>query len=300
MKGKTKDSWPKVKGFIGLHAKSYTWIVDFDSWARNFLSCVYNCPGLDEYYTSCLRHYHMYTDRYKETSKYLNFMVTTDETRINFMYLTKSFSRKTLVEMLSYLERLLDSKNEEDRNTLYDAWPVSPLFEVQVRETRAKVNGFLVLLYHFLKSLVIQLLISNRDKRKSYDADKLRTEAFSVLLTMLEKYQLHHSGFKVPFTTQLMWLSKPKKKEIVEYEMWGFGENSKVYSIDLTEIEGQDFSLTENRTLNLEAINKIQEQEEQTSEQEEMSASLEDALSIVPSAFRNFIKAITEERHALV
>lgn len=291
---KTKDAWPKIRGFIGLHAKSYTWMVCFDSWARNFLSCIYNCSGLDIYYTNNLRRYHAYKDRHIETTNYLNYLVTTDESRIDWMYLSKTFSRKTFIELLSYLERLLDSKNEDAvKQELYSNWPISSLFTIQVKETKLRVNNFLGMLYHFLKSLVIQLLLTNRDKKHAYEADKLRAEAFNVLLSMLEKYNLHHSGFKVPFTSQLMWLSKPKKKEIVEYEMWGFGENSKILSIDLTDLEGEDYSSTENRTLNLEAIERIQQQEEITVEQEELSQSIDDALGLLPSQLRDFLIAIT-------
>ena len=287
------QGWPKVKGFVGLHAKSYTWMVAFDVWARNFLCCVYDSPGLNRYYTNSLRRYHTYQDRHKETSNYLNFLVTSDTTRINCMYLTKSFSRKTFVELLSYLDSLLKSKKDEDIHELYRSWPVSDLLHVQVRETQIKVVDFLGLLYHYLKSLVIKLLLTNRSKERAYDADKLRSEAFNVLLSMLEKYQLHHSGFKVPFTSQLMWLAKPKKKEIVEYEMWGFGEEAKILSLDLTTLDGDDYSTTENRVIHLEAIDKIQQASESNSEAESDIAKVEDALSYIPTQLRDFLLAVT-------
>lgn len=285
--------WPKVKGFVGLHAKSYTWMVAFDVWARNFLCCIYSSPGLNRYYTNSLRRYHTYQDRHKETTNYLNFLVTSDATRINCMYLTKSFSRKTFVEMLSYLDSLLKSKKEEDTHELYRSWPVSDLLRMQVHDTQEKVVEFLGLLYHYLKSLVIKLLLTNRSKERAYDADKLRSEAFNVLLSMLEKYQLHHSGFKVPFTSQLMWLAKPKKKEIVEYEMWGFGEEAKILSLDLTTIDGDDYSTTENRVIHLEAIDKIQQASDSDSEAESDIAKVEDALSCIPTQLRDFLFAIT-------
>lgn len=293
---KSRSSWPKVKSFVGLHAKSYTWIVAFDSWARNFLSCIYNSPGLDEYYTDSLKHYHTYKDRHVETTRYLNYLVTTDVSRIDWMYLSKTFSRKTFIELLSYLETLLLNKDKDDdiKQELYDNWCVSSLFIIQVRETKAKVNEFLGILYHYLKSLVIQLLLTNRDKKHAYDADKLRTDAFSVLLSMIEKYQLHHQGFKVPFTSQLMWLSKPKKKEIIEYEMWGFGCDSKILSINLTSLDGDNYSTTENRTLNLEAIEKLQEQDEVSIEQEELSQGVDAAIDRIPTFLKKFVMAITE------
>lgn len=287
------QGWPKVKGFVGLHAKSYTWMVAFDVWARNFLCCVYDSPGLNRYYTNSLRRYHTYQDRHKETTNYLNFLVTSDTTRVNCMYLTKSFSRKTFVELLSYLDSLLKSKKDEDIHELYRSWPVSDLLRVQVRETQIKVVDFLGLLYHYLKSLVIKLLLTNRSKERAYDADKLRSEAFNVLLSMLEKYQLHHSGFKVPFTSQLMWLAKPKKKEIVEYEMWGFGEEAKILSLDLTTLDGDDYSTTENRVIHLEAIDKIQQASESNSEAESDIAKVEDALSYIPTQLRDFLLAVT-------
>lgn len=285
--------WPKVKGFVGLHAKSYTWMVAFDVWARNFLCCLYRSPGIDRYYTACLRRYHTYQDRYKETTRYLDFLVVSDETRIDCMYLTKTFSRKTFIEMLSYLQSLLASTKEEDKHELYRGWPVSDMFRIQVSATHEKITDFLAMLYHYLKSLVIKLLLTNRSKERAYDADKLRSEAFNVLLAMLEKYQLHHSGFKVPFTSQLMWLAKPKKKEIVEYEMWGFGEEAKILSLDLTELEGEDYSTTENRSIHLEAIDKMQQAAESNSDADSAVAKVEEALGCIPTQLRDFLLAIT-------
>lgn len=287
------SSWPKVRGFVGLHAKSYTWMVAFDTLARNFLSTIYNSPGLDRYYTNSLRRYHTYQDRHKETTKYLNYLVTSDESRINWMYLSKSFSRKTFVELLSYMGFLLSSKKEEDIYELYRSWAVSDFLRLRVKVTKEKINDLLGLMYHYLKSLVIKLLLTNRAKERAYDADKLRTEAFNVLLSMLEKYQLHHSGFKVPFTSQLMWLAKPKKKEIVEYEMWGLGEDAKILSLDMTDLEGEDYSSTENRTIHLEAIDKIQQESTDLAEGEMVSANVEEALGLVPTQLRDFLFAVT-------
>lgn len=269
-------------------------MVEFDRWARNFLSTVYDSPGLDMYYTSQLQRFHTYLDRHKETSTYLNFMVTTDETRIEWMYLSKTFTRKTFIEMLAHLDALIKSKDIKDKQYLYSNWPVSNFFKVRLRETRAKINSFLDLLYHYLKSLVIKLLLTNRAKERAYDADKLRTDAFNVLLSMLEKYNLNHSGFKVPFTSQLMWLSKPKKKEIIDYEMWGFGEDAKMLSITPTEVEGDNYSSTENRTINSEAVELIAQGEEETAEKEEMSQSLIDVLGMLPKQLRDCLLAVSD------
>jgi hypothetical protein len=167
------------------------------------------------------------------------------------------------------------------------------MFRIQVAATHEKTTDFLAMLYHYLKSLVIKLLLTNRSKERAYDADKLRSEAFNVLLSMLEKYQLHHSGFKVPFTSQLMWLAKPKKKEIVEYEMWGFGEEAKILSLDLTEIDGEDYSTTENRSIHLEAIDKMQQASESNSDSDSAVAKVEEALGCIPTQLRDFLLAIT-------
>lgn len=291
--------WPKVKSLVGLHAKSYTWMIEFDRWARNFLSVVYNAPGLNMYYTAYLQKYHIYNDRHRETVKYLNFMITTDETRIEWMYLSKSFSRKTFIEMLANLDSLVDSKDKNDKYYLYSNWPMSKLFKLQVKETKKKVNKFLDMFYFYLKSLIIKLLLTNRAKERAYDADKLRTDAFNVILSMLEKYSLNHSGFKVPFTSQLMWLAKPKKKEIIDYEMWGFGEDAKLLSITPSDVEGDNYSNTENRTINSEAIELISQDEDDTQEKEEISQSLYRALDRIPSQLRDCLVAVSDIENIL-
>lgn len=288
------SGWPKIKGFVGLHAKSYTWMVEFDRWARNFLSTIYDSSGLDLYYTSVLQKWHTYYDRYRETANYLNFMITTDETRIDWMYPTKTFSRKTFIEYMANLENLIGLKNEKDIYYLHSNYPVSEFFKLRVRETRKKVNEFLNMLYFYLKSLVIKFLLVNRSKERAYDADKLRTDAFNVLLSMLEKYNLDHAGFKVPFTSQLMWLSKPKKKEIIDYEMWGFGEDAKILSITPTDIEGENYSSTENRTITSEAIEAIAQDEEETEEKEEKSQGLMEVLGMLPSQLRDCLLAASD------
>lgn len=287
-------TWHKVKSFVGLHAKSYTWMVEFDRWARNFLSTVYDAPGLDQYYMASLQKYHTYYDRHREIANFMSFMVTSDETRIEWMYLSKSFSRKSFIELLANLETLVNSKDINDKQYLYFNWPVSDFFKVRLHETRKKVIEFLDLLYFYLKSLVIKLLLTNRAKERAYDADKLRTDAFNVLLSMLEKYNMNHSGFKVPFTSQLMWLSKPKKKEIIDYEMWGFGEDAKMLSITPTDVEGDNYSTTENRTINSEAVELIAQGEEETAEKEEMSQTLSEVLGMLPSQLRDCLLAVSD------
>jgi hypothetical protein len=300
---KTKNSYKKYASFglytkaVGLPAKSYMWIITIDYHIYNLLSFLCKKDYFNEYILSHLTYRHLAKHREIETTNFLNFLMTTDQTRVYFIYPTRSLSRQKSLLMVATLsenckqfvelgKKLLAGKELTDEElAFYSLFQNKIGFDETlyrvIEDINIELRSIMHELYFYFKSLIIKDLLMRR--KGDSDPDHLRTDAYEVILSMIDQFSLRKES-KMPFVKQLSWLSKSRKNKIIQYENWGLTNEGCLLSLDTLENEEENASLQEEIMDSVEQ-NLLREKEENNVH----SALFELAHSYLPLPFINVI-----------
>lgn len=232
---KIKSELKIYKKGSALPGKSFMHIISLDITLRNFLSYAVRAPAFDYYICNNLHKFFRHKDNKKITRDFINFIVSSDNGRIEHIYSSKIFTRPMAIEFLSFLKRSCDrckdiskriKKNEtisdsdcEFFNQFRSSWIYSPFFEKEIYGAHSSVMYFLNTLNKHYNGFIVSGLLKNR----KYDDDSthLKTDAYEVITTLLAVYDPVRS--KVPLNNLMQYYIANKKNKIIQSETWGNG-----------------------------------------------------------------------------
>jgi len=224
------DEFKIKSGNRGLPGKSFIYIVTLDYYLKMALSYLSNTPFLDNYITSFLKWKLMYNSREKMMSNFLNYMVTYDESRIEFLVPSRFFRRSDILVMLNKIamgikkyELIMEKKDKTNKDLKY-------LFKFELRFGKNTfglrkavpeiVSNILqlqeTLVKYYLSFILSQLM---RRRKGGRNPNELKFEAYQALLDMIDSYDSSRS--KVPFHSFLKFFIKAEKHKSIKEENWG-------------------------------------------------------------------------------
>jgi hypothetical protein len=255
----------------GLPGKSYIYILELDKHIKNILSLLYNLPILDLHVASKVQWKTKSNDREKVVSEFLNYMACYDNTRVNFLLPSKIIKRSDFIQFISQLDislskykKIIEKKDKTYEETLF-------LFKTQ-NILKGNLSGLLfstekvnLTIFELMNTLItnylyfiVKGLMARRKSEKN--PNKLNTDAYNVLLDMIDSYNVNKS--KIPFNKYLKFFILAKKNKIIKYETWNL-EAGQLKSLETIQKSKKD-----RKELNevFAAINRLRKDKEKDEE----------------------------------
>jgi len=220
----------------GAPSKSYIYVLDLDKLLRKAMSALSLHTVFDCYVASYLIWKRRYKDRIEAIDQYLRFFVCDSPERVNFLIKSRVVTRTDIIKII---EDIL----EEDNFLSVDAMN-SFFLKKSLSSILKKIKNIISLLYsHYNRYIIKGLML----RRCGVDNPlKLKTNAYYVLLNMLNNYDYNRS--KIPFNRFLNYSIMSEKDKIIKYETWDL--NGGMETIE-DKVLVYTPSVNKNETLNL-------------------------------------------------
>ncbi len=210
----------------GLPAKSFMYIIDLDYYLRLALSYLSNTDFFDIYISSNIKYKYKQKDRKYVANSFIKYMCIYDESRINTLFYSKFINREILILFINNLaksityyrsikEKYVDDLTNEELKYLWQfnfkLGKFTPSIVDNFPFIVRKINNIHTLITDHYLSFILKNLMLRR--KSTPDPDKLKSDAFDVIVDMVNSYNPTKS--KVPFNSYLKFFIKSKKNKII-------------------------------------------------------------------------------------